>query len=62
MRYVGNRNNEWILGIPCIFGFMLNALLIGIFMKTGGSNKRLSGYGSPVTPPAGQESRRVPDR
>ena len=32
-RYVGPRRNAWMLGYPCIFGFVVNAILIGCFMK-----------------------------
>lgn len=32
-RYIEPRQNEWIVGYPCIFGFLMNALLIGLFMQ-----------------------------
>lgn len=31
-RYIGPRRSEWIVGYPCVFGFLMNALLIGKFM------------------------------
>lgn len=32
-RYVGSKHPEWWVGGPCIFGFILNAVLIGVFMQ-----------------------------
>jgi len=32
-RYVGPKHSEWIIGYPCVLGFVLNALFIGLFMK-----------------------------
>jgi len=53
-RYIGPRRNEWIVGYPCIFGFLMNALLIGIFMK----RKRKAEPAPPPysSPAAGSES------
>jgi hypothetical protein len=33
---MGRRKHEWIVGYPCVFGFLMNALLIGLFMQTRG--------------------------
>lgn len=32
-RYMGPKKNEWIVGYPCVFGFLINATLIGLFMQ-----------------------------
>ena len=32
-RYIDPRQDEWIVGYPCIFGFLMNALLIGLLMQ-----------------------------
>ena len=39
-RYVGRRKNAWMLGYPCIFGFIANAILIGFFMKGKGQQNK----------------------
>jgi hypothetical protein len=41
-RYVGPRRNAWMVGYPCIVGFILNAIVIGCFMeRRGKQNKSL---------------------
>jgi hypothetical protein len=33
-KFMGNRNtNAWVLGYPCIFGFMMNAILLAVWRK-----------------------------
>ena len=32
-RLMGERNTEWIVGYPCILGFVANAVLIAIWRK-----------------------------
>jgi hypothetical protein len=45
-RYIGPNKNEWMVGYPCVFGFLMNAILIGLFMQKkqkseqGGGEKR----------------------
>ena len=49
-RYIGPRKNEWIVGYPCVFGFIMNALLIGIFMRRKEKAEPAGGaYVSPAT-------------
>ena len=48
-RYIDPRQNEWIVGYPCVFGFLMNALLIGMFMKRKQKAEPSGGaYGSPA--------------
>jgi len=53
-RYVGPRRSEWIVGYPCIFGFLMNALLIGISMQR--KRKAEPAGGAYVAPAAGAPS------
>ena len=39
-RFVGPRKNAWMLGYPCFFGFVANAILIGFFMKGKGQQNK----------------------
>jgi hypothetical protein len=33
-KFMRNRNtNAWVLGYPCIFGFMMNAILLAVWRK-----------------------------
>lgn len=32
-KLTARRKSAWMIGYPCIFGFLMNALLIGIFMR-----------------------------
>ena len=36
-RYVAPRRNAWMVGYPCIFGFIANAILFGCIMERKGS-------------------------
>jgi hypothetical protein len=55
-RYIGPKKNEWIVGYPCVFGFLMNALLIGLFMQRKRKAEPSPGpYGSPAAgSPSGQ--------
>ena len=53
-RYIGPEKNEWIVGYPCIFGFLINAALIGLFMPR--KRKAGSSTGADGSPAAGSPS------
>ena len=46
-RYIGQNTSEWIVGYPCICGFVANALLIGIFWKRNGKAEPEAPEGHP---------------
>ncbi|MGD9872722.1 MAG: hypothetical protein AB7T27_00495 [Kiritimatiellia bacterium] len=49
-RFLERHNDEWIVGYPCVFGFVMNAILISLFMKS--KRKPNHGLESTGAPPA----------
>ena len=45
-RFMGQRKSAWIVGYPCMLGFILNAVLVGVFMERRSKPSSNSNIGS----------------